>query len=321
MQTPPILADGKKSPYGLGLWIGEDRGIPTVEHGGGDPGYRAYVARYPEQKLAIAVLCNLDDIDTAALTRKIASAYLTDAFRTPSPTDTASPVAASLSAAQLDAKVGLYHDAEHETFGRIVIRKGKLIATDVDGNGGHELTPIDANHFIVQGTPVRVEFISSPAGTVQERVHVGAARPIVMDKVQAIAVSRVDVASYGGRYTSADLDVTYALVPRSSSLVIQSPGRPEIRLESLLPDYFHGPLIEVVKFSRDARGVVTGFSMYAPGVRGLPFRRVGEKNYLSDRTRRPGRHRPNRLHSRRRRTGSCRCCSAHQCLRLPMPRP
>jgi hypothetical protein len=95
-----------------------------------------------------------------------------------------------------------------------------------------------------------------------------------MEKVETIPVSRVDFASYVGRYASPDLDVTYSVLARNSSLVIQVPGRPEIRLEPLVRDNFYGPLIEVVKFSRDAHGAITGFSVHAPGVRGLRFRRV-----------------------------------------------
>ena len=52
----------KGSPYGFGLEIGDDHGLRTVGHGGGDPGFAAYVIRYPDRALAVAVLCNLDNI-------------------------------------------------------------------------------------------------------------------------------------------------------------------------------------------------------------------------------------------------------------------
>ena len=68
MQTSTVLTGGDTSSYGFGLEIGQYRGLRTIGHGGGDPGYRAYVVRYPDQGLAVAVLCNLDDIDPASLT-------------------------------------------------------------------------------------------------------------------------------------------------------------------------------------------------------------------------------------------------------------
>jgi len=43
MQTPTVLTSGDTSLYGFGLEIGEYRGLRTIGHGGGDPGYRAYV--------------------------------------------------------------------------------------------------------------------------------------------------------------------------------------------------------------------------------------------------------------------------------------
>src|SRR5205823_3744630 len=76
MQRPTVLTGGDTSPYGFGLAIGRDRGLRTIGHGGGDPGYRAYVVRYPDQGLAVAVLCNRDDIEPSRLTQAVADIYL-----------------------------------------------------------------------------------------------------------------------------------------------------------------------------------------------------------------------------------------------------
>ena len=78
MQTPVVLTGGDKSPYGLGLEVGQDHGLKTVGHGGGDQGVAAYVIRYPDRGLAVAVLCNLDNVGfgVGALTRNVAAVYL-----------------------------------------------------------------------------------------------------------------------------------------------------------------------------------------------------------------------------------------------------
>jgi CubicO group peptidase (beta-lactamase class C family) len=78
MQTPPALTSGDESPYGFGLFIGEHRGLRTIGHGGSDQGIATIVVRYPDQGLAIAVLCNLDTIPATVLTQRIAEIYLSD---------------------------------------------------------------------------------------------------------------------------------------------------------------------------------------------------------------------------------------------------
>src|SRR5262249_52970043 len=54
MQTPTTIDGGYKSPYGLGLEVGEDHGLKTIGHGGGGGGWGAYVVRYPEPALNVA---------------------------------------------------------------------------------------------------------------------------------------------------------------------------------------------------------------------------------------------------------------------------
>ena len=66
----------------------------------------------------------------------------------------------------------------------------------------------------------------------------------------------------------------FTISVRDSGLVIHMPGRPDVVLRPIYPDGFAGAVVSVVKFSRDARGVVTGFTVNSSGVRGLRFDRV-----------------------------------------------
>jgi CubicO group peptidase (beta-lactamase class C family) len=119
MQTP-VLPTGwpDGSSYGFGLEIGQYRGQRTVAHGGGDPGYAAYAVRYPDQALAIALLCNLENVGATIgrLTERVADLYLADVLGPPDamgPTTT--PPAVSLSSEQLASNAGLYRDPSNET--------------------------------------------------------------------------------------------------------------------------------------------------------------------------------------------------------------
>ena len=114
MQKPTQLSDGSTSDYGFGLQIGDDRGLRTIEHGGGDPGFAAYVARYPDHRLAVAVFCNTEEAHTTvgALAHDAARVFLPrTSLAGPGPSSPAPTVPVSLTAAQLEQWAGLYRDA------------------------------------------------------------------------------------------------------------------------------------------------------------------------------------------------------------------
>jgi len=71
-------AGGRQIAYGLGLFVDRYRGVTEVAHSGSTAGYRAWLGRYPEEGLSIAVLCNTAEADGGALGRSVAALYLPD---------------------------------------------------------------------------------------------------------------------------------------------------------------------------------------------------------------------------------------------------
>jgi CubicO group peptidase (beta-lactamase class C family) len=69
---PVRVANGTNYPYGFGWDLAEQRGAALLEHGGSWQGFRAAIARYPEQHLAIAVLANAAQAQTEAIAHAIA---------------------------------------------------------------------------------------------------------------------------------------------------------------------------------------------------------------------------------------------------------
>jgi CubicO group peptidase (beta-lactamase class C family) len=62
MYTPYRLADGTESAYGLGWNISrDDRGRTWIGHGGGATGGTTYLLRDPARKVAVAILCNVQN--------------------------------------------------------------------------------------------------------------------------------------------------------------------------------------------------------------------------------------------------------------------
>ncbi len=80
MSAPTTLNDGTTTDYGYGLMTGEYRGLRKISHSGTFVGYRAELLRFPGQRFSVIVLSNLIDVDSPALARKVADAYLGEAM-------------------------------------------------------------------------------------------------------------------------------------------------------------------------------------------------------------------------------------------------
>jgi CubicO group peptidase (beta-lactamase class C family) len=65
------LRDGKGAGYGGGLFLGDVNGVRAVYHGGATAGYRAFLARFAESDVRVAVLCNRGDANPQALATQL----------------------------------------------------------------------------------------------------------------------------------------------------------------------------------------------------------------------------------------------------------
>lgn len=289
MQTPNVLADGETSGYGFGLQVGRYRGLREIGHGGSNVGFDLHVNRYPHQGLAVAVLCNLENINSHTLAHGVADIYLADVFPAQAASnETAVPPRLSLSAKQLAHWVGLYHNPSTSALRRIFVRDGKLMANaSMDVLGGTELTPVSANHFLFPwGTAV--EFVPATGSQAQElRELAEGQKPLGFLRVDPFAPSSTELQAFAGEYTSPELDVTYMVTPQDSGLLIQpsrgtgyplrptftdsfqegAVGRPFIRGIGVMFDLSIG-----VSFTRDAGGMVTGLLVHAGIVRHVRVR-------------------------------------------------
>jgi len=81
MFTPARLTNGDPTPYGLGWFITPFRGHTEVEHGGGfRTGFSSVIARYPDDRLTVIVLTNLQSAHAYSIARGVAAFY-DDAYR------------------------------------------------------------------------------------------------------------------------------------------------------------------------------------------------------------------------------------------------
>ena len=118
-QEPGIFNDGKAGSYALGLVVGEYKGVREVGHSGSTGGYRAHLARYPDQRLSVAVLCNASTGAATQYAHAVADLYLGSAIKTaaarPAPQPQLPPASFKPTPAQLASYSGTYSSDEAET--------------------------------------------------------------------------------------------------------------------------------------------------------------------------------------------------------------
>jgi CubicO group peptidase (beta-lactamase class C family) len=77
MHRQGILNNGQTIAYASGIQVGTYAGTKSVSHTGSTNGFRAFLARYPEQQLSVALLCNIGAVNPGQVGQQVASVFLT----------------------------------------------------------------------------------------------------------------------------------------------------------------------------------------------------------------------------------------------------
>ncbi|MBK7594584.1 MAG: beta-lactamase family protein [Gemmatimonadetes bacterium] len=158
MEVPGVLRDGKAITYGGGLVMDRWRGVTQIAHSGATAGYRAYLARWPEQQLSAVLLCNAGDADATALVRQSVTTLLPLA---PLPPATTRQVAAPATSrpvprGPLTDYVGTWTSADADARWRITVEHDSLILRRTAGDR-FALRAVAADSFTVG--PVSIAFV------------------------------------------------------------------------------------------------------------------------------------------------------------------
>jgi D-alanyl-D-alanine carboxypeptidase len=76
MWTPVRLHDGRSHPYGFGWIVDSFDGHLQVHHGGSLPGFRAELARFPNDSLTVIVLTNADGANPSEIVAGLSRMYM-----------------------------------------------------------------------------------------------------------------------------------------------------------------------------------------------------------------------------------------------------
>lgn len=180
MHRQGVLNDGSSIDYAGGLVISTYRGVAEVSHTGATSGYRAFLARYPDQRLGVAVLCNAGNVNPGTVGHLVAEAFLGDAVqpvtasaRSSSPVQR--PAAATPTATDLAELAGEYYSPDAEATLRVAVEDGRLVLLRRPATR-MALTPGPRDEF--DAGIGRIRFIRDDAGAV---VQLSVEQPRVYD--------------------------------------------------------------------------------------------------------------------------------------------
>ena len=259
------LNDGTVITYGLGVSTDEWRGVTRVSHTGSTGGYRAALYRYPQQQVSVALLCNIGTANPAAFATAVSTIVLGDALA-PVVAEAAPMIA--MTPAGLAGLAGAYRAPRTHEVAVLIVRNDTL----VDSLANLAFLPRGGDRFSPRsGSPV-LQVIRRD-GSVTLRREAEGARAVEFERVDRPAMTAALAAAFAGSYRSPELGSSVTLVARGESLFVDLGWRGEQRLLPLFRDTFREGG-SVVHFTRDARGRITGFTIWAGRVRHLRFDRM-----------------------------------------------
>jgi CubicO group peptidase (beta-lactamase class C family) len=264
LETRARLNDGFVIEYAKGLNVLDYRGVREVSHGGSTAGYQTFLARWPDERLSVAVMCNTTGTNPGGYAHQVADLFLAGKLKTiPAvkaadvPADTLKNLAGVYREKLTDAVVRVTYDAKAKAVrigGPALVPAGATVLSTADGSRTYTIDAAGA------GGVVRMTESDG-----------GRSKPRVWEREPPFAPTPQQLAAYAGDYVCPELgDLVYTFYVEDNALKLRA--RPAQRL-TLTPAFPDGFLSDgnTIRFTRDAKGRVEGLRIYAGRVRHLRF--------------------------------------------------
>jgi len=279
--TQGKLNSGEQLKYASGLFVGEHRGLKMVSHGGAWAGYRAELIRFPEERLSVACLCNVDSSNPSGLATKVAELYLSDRLKPenpPSASASAAPESSvKLSQQELAQKTGTFRDQATGALWKVTAADGNLV---VDASViTFETAPISKTQFRAVNAPadINITFANAEPGKPPlMRVQIETDEPMVFEAISPPVLTPALLTEYVGDYYSDELQAVYRVALEEGKLFLRLANRDtELSKKPLQPslrDAFGVGGLSL-NFVRDGQGKISYFTVNAGRVKNIRFLR------------------------------------------------
>ena len=251
--------DGRANGYGLGLFVGTYQGLREISHSGSTAGYQAFLTRFPDHHVSVAVLCNSSSAQATQYAHDVADAYLGDRLK-----PAAVKATYTLTGADMDRAAGQWVS---DTTGLPV-----TIARGTDGLVFASTVTLFAQSPMRFLTAIGDELLldarglrhTDAFGTVEE-----------LARAQPASYTDDQLAALAGAYTSDEAETVLTAVVENHALVLKR--RPDTTI-TLTPAYAnaftadHG--LGTVIFRHDGSGRATELSVVQDRVWNMRFQHL-----------------------------------------------
>ena len=152
-----------KSDYAFGLLVNEMNGRKVIQHNGGIPGFNTNMAYFPESKMTVVALSNLNGPAPGPIVAKLGALAHGDSVQLNSERKEI-----SLAPDTLKKYVGTY--ALGPNTNMMVTLDGAQLLTQVSGQRKLPIFPESETHFFVKAVDAQLEFLEDATGNVTHLV-------------------------------------------------------------------------------------------------------------------------------------------------------
>jgi CubicO group peptidase (beta-lactamase class C family) len=249
-----------KNDYALGVVVQTASGRKVIQHGGGIDGFNTFLAYYPDGKLTVAVLANINGQTPNQIATKLADLAHGGGVQL-----TSERKEIALPAATLSKYVGTY---EVQPGVDMMIRlDGDHLTTQLTGQPQFPIFAESETKFFLKVVDAQVEFIKDASGAVTHAVMHQNGRDREVKRTSATVAPRPEhkeitlpgstLARYVGTYQmqpNAELSITLD----GNQLMAQLTGQPKFPIFAESETLFFFKIVEAtLEFQKDAGGTVT----------------------------------------------------------------
>src|SRR5262245_4863289 len=252
-----------KNNYALGVTVQNASGRKVVQHGGGIQGFNTFLAFYPDDKLTIAVLANVNGTAPGAIAAKLGAAVHGDAVQS-----TADRKEITLPGETLAKLVGTY---EFTPEVKLAIRlSGTQLMAQLTGQGQLPIFPESDTKCFLKIVDAQLEFQKDASGAItavvlhqngvdQTATRTSSAAPPPPGATRKeVAVPVTTLSKYTGTYQMRP-NVDLAVTLEGDRLMAQLTGQPKFQIFSESDTLFFYKIVEAtLEFQTDASGATTG---------------------------------------------------------------
>jgi CubicO group peptidase (beta-lactamase class C family) len=250
-----------KNNYALGVVVQTADGRTVVNHGGGIEGFNTFLAYYPDDKLTVVVLSNINGTTPNAIASKLATVAHGGTIQTNSDRKEI-----TLPAATLEKFVGTYEVAPGMSMW--IRLQGDHLTTQLGGQPQFPIFAESATRFFLKAVDAQLEFVTGADGAVTAAVLHQNGRDLNAARTSATVVGPPEhkeitvpvntLSKYTGAYQMAptvDLSITL----EGTQLMAQLTGQQKFPIFAESATLFFYRVVEAtLEFQLDAGGAATG---------------------------------------------------------------